>query len=315
MGELPSKNAVLVLTAFMLSIIFLLFFNFEKSHSLLIDSIINLGHVPLFMVVAAMVLWVLDWQNWPVTKLKNYILAGLITCVLALITEVLQQITPERSFEINDIIHDIVGCTIFLLIAYQHRRNMLHGVKLLLNFIAGILLLLASMSVIAASLDELRTLRDFPLLASFETDRELDRWKIEERYERSKLHTTHRNHSLRVDLYPGLYPGASFNHPPRNWRGYDSLFFDVFLDGTEELALSVCIHDLEHNEKFEDRYNRAYILKPGPNRVTICLSEVEHAPKGRSMDMEHIRVLCIFSYKLQKKRTVYFDNFRLEKNG
>ena len=55
MRELPSKNAVLVFTAFMLSIFFLLFFNFEKSHSLLINSIIKLGHVTLFMIVAALV--------------------------------------------------------------------------------------------------------------------------------------------------------------------------------------------------------------------------------------------------------------------
>jgi len=31
--------------------------------------------------------------------------------------------------------------------------------------------------------------------------------------------------------------------------------------------------------------------------------------------MEHIGILCIFSYKLKEQRTVYFDNFRLEKDG
>jgi len=39
-----------------LYICLLLFYDFDRSHSLLLDSIINLGHVPLFAVVVYMVL-------------------------------------------------------------------------------------------------------------------------------------------------------------------------------------------------------------------------------------------------------------------
>jgi len=315
MRELPSRNAVLAFMFSMLSVTFLLLFNFDKSHSLLIDKIINFGHVPLFMVVAAMVLWILDWKNWPLTSLMNYILTGLISCILSFITEVLQQITPGRSFELNDIIHDIMGCTIFLLLIYQYRRNVQKKTSLVLSLTAVLLLILAAMPFIIVSLDEIRAGRDFPLLASFETDSELGRWKIEEKFERTPLYSTHRQHALRVDLSPGLYPGVSLNYPPRNWKGYDTLTFDAFLEGADPLALTVRINDLAHNEEYEDRYNRTFTLQSGPNQLSISLSEVEHAPKGRLMDMEHISILCIFSYKLKEPRTVYFDNFRLEKDS
>ncbi len=315
MREMPSKRSSLLIISLTCGVVILLFYNFDKSHSLVIDSILGFGHVPLFCVVTAMILWIIDWKNWPVSTTRNYILAGVISGALAVLTEALQQLTPERSFQIGDIIHDLMGSTIFILIAYQYKRKLKRKVLLSMNIMVAALLLFASLPVLATVLDELRSKSDFPLLASFEMKGEMKRWKIDEINDRSHLHATQGKHSLRIELTPGLYPGASFNHPPRDWRGYDTLKFDALLEGEYPLSLTVRINDLRHNEEFSDRYNRTFTLRPGPNHVAISLSEVEHAPKGRLMDMEHIAVLCIFSYKLKEPRTVYFDNFRLEKNG
>jgi len=294
---------------------FLLFYSFDKSHSLFNDSILDFGHVPLFCFIAAIVLWALDWRNWPKTTTKNYILAGAIAVILAMLTEVLQQLTPERSFQVGDIVHDLIGSTLFLLIAFQIRRPLKSTTIRLINLITGILLIVALIPFLFAALDELRARRDFPLLASFETGMEMERWDIEERFERSNMHLTHGESSLRINLSPGVFPGASLNYPPRDWHGYKLLAFDAFLEGSDPLPLTVRINDQAHNEEYVDRYNRTFTLKPGPNQVNIDLSEVMHAPKGRLMDMEHIAVLCLFSYRLQEQRTVYFDNFRLEKSN
>lgn len=234
---------------------------------------------------------------------------------MTILTEALQRLIPKRSIQLGDIIHDLVGSTIFLLIAYQYKRNLNRKTKLGMTIVACSLVFCACLPVLATALDELRSKRDFPLLASFETRCEMKRWKIDDEHIRSPSHATQGTRSLKVELHLGLYPGVSFNHPPRDWRGYDMLRFDAFLEGDVPLALTVRINDLAHNEEYEDRYNRTFTLQPGPNHVMVGLSEVEHAPKGRPMDMEHIAVLCIFSYKLQEQRTVYFDNFRLEKDG
>lgn len=311
---MPSTRSFLLILILTCGVFILLFYNFDKSHSLVVDSFLGFGHVPLFCVVTAMILWVIDWKNWPATTTSNYILAGVISWALAVLTEALQQLTPERSFQVGDIIHDLMGSLFFLLIAYQYKRNMRQRMLLSMNIMAAALLLFASLPVIATALDELRSKRDFPLLASFEMRGEMKRWKIDEVNDRSHLHATQGNRSLRIELTPGLYPGASFNHPPRDWRGYDTLRFDAFLEGENPLPFTVRINDLAHNEEYDDRYNRTFTLKPGPNQVNISLSDVEHAPKGRLMDMERIAMICIFSYKLQEQRTVYFDNFRLDKD-
>jgi len=299
----------------MVGISFLLFYNIGKSHSLVIDSILDFGHVPLFCVITAMVLWLLEWRRWPMTTTKNYILAGAISGCLAILTEILQQLTPDRSFQVGDIIHDLIGSALFLLFAYQYKRNLRKKSLLIMIIIAGVLLIISGIPVLVTSIDELRSYMEFPLLASFETSMEMKRWSIEDRNERSLLHATQGERSLLVNLSPGLYPGVSFNHPPTNWQGYDNLSFDVYIEGTIQLPLTVRINDLAHNEEYEDRYNRTFMLQPGQNHLIVNLSEVEHAPKRRLMDMKRIAILCIFSYELKEPKTVYIDNFRLEKKS
>jgi len=316
MRQQPPKHSVFLFIFSITMIVFLLFYNFDKSHSLLIDRILDFGHVPLFSVVTALILWTLDWKNWPKATTKNYIQAGIIASVLAIMTEVLQQLTPERSFQVGDILSDLIGAGVFLAIAYQYRRVLQGGIRVFLCTAAAVLLLIACLPVFVTVSDELRSRRDFPLLGSFETRGEMYRWKSEEcTLEQVPLHPIDGDKSLRVLIPPGLYPGITMDYPPRDWRGYDTLTFHVFLEGIDPLPLTIRINDLAHNEEYEDRYNRTFTLQPGPNQLSISLSEVEHAPKGRLMDMEHISILCIFSYKLKEQRTVYFDNFRLEKDG
>ncbi len=315
MRESPPRNALILFMVFMLGIIFLLFFNFNKSPSLLTDNILNFGHVPLFMVVAAMALWTLDWENWPMTTTINYIRAWFIVIAIAILTEGLQQFTSERSFELVDIFNDLIGASVFLVISYQYRRELKKRIRVLLCSAAFFSLLISCLPVIEAAIDEMRARKDFPLLASFETRWEMKRWKPGEGlFMRVPMHAKSGSHSLKVILSPGLYPGVTMDHPPRDWRGYNTLTFNAFLEGLDPLPITVRINDLRHNKEYEDRYNRTYTLQPGPNHLTIDLFVVEHAPKGRLMDMKNISNLCIFSYKLQNHRTVYFDNFRLEKN-
>jgi len=259
-----------------------------------------------------MTLWALDRGNWVRTGKRNYVHAFFISVTLALISETIQNFTPDRSFQLEDIVNDLIGAGVFLLLAYQYKRGLPKRAQAALRIIALVLMCTAALPMLAATLDELHARRDFPLLGSFETRMEMERWEIEEGHERIAMHATNGKRSLRVDLSPGLYPGITLSYPCRDWRGYYTLSYDVFLDGTTFLPLSVRINDLAHNEEYDDRYIGTFSLRPGPNRITISLAEVEHAPRGRKMDMGRISILCIFSYKLKEPRTVYFDNFRLE---
>jgi len=294
----------------------LLFADFGKSSSLLLDSILNLGHIPLFAVVTGMTLWILDRKNWLHAAMRTYVWAFLISALLALLTEIIQHFTPERTFQVGDIINNVIGSGVFLLLTYQYRRGLPGLKRWVMSTTAAVLLLITSVPALITSADELRARHDFPLLGSFETYGEMERWQIVEgSFKRVRTNATQGEFSLKATLYPALYPGITMDYPPRDWSGYDTLTFDAYVAGKDSLPLTIRINDQEHNEEYEDRYNRAFTLLPGPNHVAISLSEVEHAAKGRLMDMEHISILCLFSYKLHEQRTVYFDDFRLEKKG
>lgn len=313
--RIPRRSVFLfILTGICICI--LLFADFGKPTSLLMDSVINLGHIPLFAIVAAMVLWSLDRNYHFHTRGKTYVLAFILSAGFALASEIIQQFTPERTFQFGDILNDLIGSGSLLLVSYQYTRRLARRTRASMIAVVIISLLAASMPVLAAAAEEMRTMREFPLIASFETRLELKRWVPKEGVlKRVEMHVTHGAHSLNVVFSPGLYPGITMSNPPRNWQGYSTLTFDAYLEGKRSMALSVCINDREDIEKYEDRYNQTFILSPGPNVLTIPLVEVEHAPKGRLMNMKHISVLCFFSYKLKEVRTVYFDNFRLKRHG
>ncbi len=290
----------------------LLFADLGKSPSLLVDSLFDFGHVPLFMVVAAVVLRVLDTRERQKADLRVYAEAFAISLGFGAASEIVQHFLPDRSFELGDIGRDAAGALAFVLVAYQHRRPMPHARRVAMTGLAVLAVLAALVPVAAAAADELRARRDFPLLASFETTYEMKRWVVKEgSASRARTHATDGLYALELRLEPGVYPGATLDFPPRDWRGFESLAFDAYLEGTTPLPVTVRINDLEHNEQYADRYNKTFTLKPGANRVVIDLHEVERSPVGRRMDMGRIALVCLFSYQLKEPRTVYLDNVRL----
>ncbi len=294
-----------------IAVSFLLFSDFGKSHSRIIDEIMNLGHIPLFGVISLFILWILHHGKGPYIKKKYYVAAGIVTLILGFLTEYIQLFIPNRDFQWGDILADTVGVAIFLVFAYpfpQHTK-----VRKVFRAAALILALVMLYPLARASVDTWNRVHAFPTLGSFETSLEIDRWNnIESEISRAKAHATKGTYSLKVLLLPGVYPGISLNDPTRDWRGYQSLAFEAYLEGSAPLALVLRVNDREHNNEYSDRFNRSIQLDPGQNRISVNLEDIMQAPRGRIMDMSDIVNVCLFSYRLRKTCTVYFDNFRLE---
>ncbi len=290
----------------------LLFGDFGKPASLIVAGILDFCHVPMFALIAAMVLWWMGGGRWAGLKAGIYVECFLLILIFAILSETIQHFLPDRSFQLGDIASDMEGSSIFLMCAYLYKRNLPSKKRLLITVVVITVAVASSLPLACTAAEEARAKKDFPLLASFETRTEMTRWSVEEgRTSISGLHATHGTHSLKVRLMPGLYPGIAMNHPLGNWRGYEVLEMDLFVEGGRPLPVTVRINDARHNEAYEDRYNRTFTLEPGPNHLKISLQEVERAPRGRLMDMGRISMICIFSYKLKEARTAYFDNMRL----
>jgi len=309
--RLPTIAAVFASTLF---VSFLLFYDFGKSNSRIIQTLTSYGHVPLFGFIAMGVLWLISKGDYRNCGQKLYVRAGIITVLLGTLTEIIQIWTPSRTFRFGDILSDAVGGAAFLVFLYSYRQGIGRRGKMAMRALALAGLAVMAHSVITATLDTIRMEYDAPLLSSFENGLELSRWhENESTIQRTKLHATHGEYALEVNLSPGVFPGVSLVHLISDWRDYSMLSFDVFLTGTSPLPLTVRISDIKHNEDYDDRYNRTFVLAPNRNHIAIDLEEVRMSPHGREMDMAHMRLICLFSYNLQEPRQIYLDHFLLER--
>jgi len=310
-----ARSSLLILMMILL-LSFLLFTDFGDSQSRLIDEVFNYGHLILFGLVVIFILWLINRRTWPCRDIKLYVLAGAVTILLGLASEFIQLFTPGRFFELVDILYDITGTVAFLALTYPLPGNTRASVRFTFKVVPLAMILAASLPMVAVGIDSWDMKRDFPLMASFETSWEMSRWEAKEStFTRSKNHAFHGAHSLMATLNPGEYPGVSLEQLEPVWSGYNRFCFDAFLEGSLPLKMTIRVHDINHNDTLQDRYNMGFILMPGNNHLTFALEDIRKAPRGREMDMRGMAGIMIFSYKLHEPRTVYFDNFRLEKKS
>ena len=71
------------------------------------------------------------------------------------------------------------------------------------------------------------------------------------------------------------------------------------------------IHHRKHDMEFSDRYNQQFILDKGWNDLVISLEKVKTAPKGRTMDMEHIERFGLFVVQQPRSQAIYLDHVYL----
>lgn len=288
---------------------FLLFSSPDTGGSRIMGEVMNCGHFALFGVMAVSLFFFFELGH--PRGLKNHVLAWGLTALLGLGTECIQLFQPLRSFELRDLAYDALGALTFL--ALVHSFRIADGRRRQRLRITLALICLAATTPVWLAVAEWRGMaRAFPLIGSFEDKTELSRWQtIDATLTFSRRHATLGNQSAEVNLMPGTYPGVNSDYFYGDWRGYQSLAFDVYLPGSSPLHLSLRIDDKHHNQEHSDRYNHTFTLAPGLNQIRIPLADVAVAPISRPMDMAAITVICLFAYRLETPRTIYVDNIRL----
>ena len=151
------------------------------------------------------------------------------------------------------------------------------------------------------------------VLFDFEWDSELDRfhWKCHTLLSLSDKYCTHGSKSLRLELYPSSYPGLVPMLKDNDWHRFEALRFDVFNQEKKEVSITVRIDDRADYPNYKDRYNKGFILKPGPNNITIPLNSLLTSETKRTLDLKQIHRLLIFMAYPKRKTILYMDYVRL----
>ena len=106
------------------------------------------------------------------------------------------------------------------------------------------------------------------------------------------------------------YPGLGIKEPYPDWREFETFAFDVFapLPGPVEFR----VNDVEHNNEYDDRFNRQLNLEQGFQTIHIPIDQIRTGPKNRELDLSNIERIQLFVYKPRADLDLWFGNFRLE---
>lgn len=272
----------------------------------------DLGHVVAFFLWSYLLI---AWNPVRETSTARQWGITLAFCAVAgAATEGIQALLGgDVSF--RDLLRDIAGGVIAMSWSSPSSSVLPGKLRRAAKTFAAILLLVACLPLAVALSDEEIARFQFPALSDFETPFETGRWEGNARFSLDRTVASHGKASLRVEMNPSLFSGVAFVYFPRNWSGFRILRMDAFNPSPEVVDITCRIHDQRHDEgeqRYEDRYNKVFHIRPGWNGIRVDLGEVSGAPVGRTMDLGKIRAVGIFGTRLAAPRIIFLDNLRLE---
>jgi hypothetical protein len=227
--------------------------------------------------------------------------------------EWLQHLT-QRAAQLEDVARDLAGSFLWLAFAPVHGARTGRKWRLGIRLAASIVLILLMLPLCRILIDEASARWQFPVLASFETPFEIERWSIRPDIDASITASPRTGHVLEIPLSTRRYSGIGLRYFPGDWHEYRFLQVELYNPDRAPLRITCRIHDLAHTrgvQHFEDRYNQRFLLESGWNTIKIDLQAVAAAPLHRSMDMRQIRGIGFFASSLPEPRRLYLDNLRL----
>ena len=276
------------------------------------DAAQDLAHLPVGALYAVLLLgWLRRTRG--LSPLVAALLAFFLVSVFLGIVEIVQPYVG-RTRSIQDWGVGVLGAGSGLVVVLAWE----HGVAArIVGLVVGIALFaLGAFPAGRILYDVWRQRRAAPMIASFEDDLELTRWYFgHATARRVGPHATSGLYSLRVDLEPAQYPGATMSSPLTDWRGYRALALELYVDEGEPLEFVLTVSDEEHDGDYFDRFNQEMRLGPGKHLIRIPLAEIEAEPRGRSMDMGRIAGFQVFVVDPDRPRTFYLDAVRLLGRG
>lgn len=263
----------------------------------------NAAHVPAFGLITWLTLrWLQASGTSGVPRRQESFAAFVVGVALGIVVELLQALLG-RDAEILDVLHDALGslAALSFVSAYITLRNSKSLRAILYAGCALIIVALGTYPLAWGCAAWLKREHQFPTLVEF--DSRLDAFFMTANHMDPvitaippPLAETSREKALRLVLNAGTYPGIDVEDVHENWKGYSALSLDATNPTDKPVWLTIRVHDAAHNFTQKDRFTRAFLFPARTRTVTdILLTEIESAPQNRSMRMDHIRGVIIFS--------------------
>jgi hypothetical protein len=258
---------------------------------------------------------ILQWR-YP-TRL-NYLMAGIITGAIGVISEA-AQIPGPRDAQFSDLIVDGLGIfgALGLLAAFDRvvRAQLGRPMRLALPAIAGLSLGIACVPTVWLSYALAQQYLTFPQLNSFEHV-----------WERATFGQTNKARPRIVDAPPGWpVDGKSIARaeesgrwgimisldPLPDWRGYSQVSFVVASTG-EPFRLGIGVRDMRQPDDYGIRFYKSVPIDATPRRVSVTFEEILARESERPFDFGRVESLVLSADQPGNSVGILVDDFRLD---
>ena len=293
------------------------------AHSVWWTAVYDLGHAPLFGFVAlAMRVLVGTLANGRLSLAEQYGLAFALTAILSGASEAAQIGSETRDANIGDALRDLAGGGACLLVAAGFEGLFRGAVARTVMVLSGVSLMsaiLAPLGPLAWSYSMRRA--SLPVIADYASQ-----WqKPLTQALRVDLSSTIAPEDFtgqggepvaRVRFRQAAWPGVDVVEPWPDWRGYDSLRFQVYAENPAPKMLVLRIDDEAHNGTHSDRFNRSFTIHQGVNDIVVPLEDIREGPRNRQLDLSRIARVLVFSRRPDAPYELLFGPMSLnEKAG
>lgn len=277
------------------------------------QSLFQALHAPLFGLIAIFVL-LMTPSDWPWRRRIAATAGGVLA--LSLISEAAQIPMPGRSASLSDLVNDWAGAAAFLSAGILLLPNspVKPGRGRYLLLFALLLMILPARPFASVSAAYWQRYQQLPSIAPFNARASRMFYALENAI---VVIEDAGPDSILTEFRFGKR-GASavdFHDPWSDWSGYDHLVIDLENLNSDELRLTIRIHDELHlrgDQPYEDRFNRRLEFEVGREPIRIAVADIESAPAERRLDIQHIDGVVIFGTENQAGSRFIIHDIRLE---
>ncbi len=298
-----NKTTLQLLIALLVAI---MFFHALPEHGLAYPQVINSGHAIVFFLAHSILLRFICVKQ---ASISRYFYLSLFSLSVGILIEVLQPYFG-RNQSLLDVVYDgwgIAASTLFFhLKRYGHPKS---------ASAVGVIFLVFSFLVPLHHAWVESKINRSPMLASF--DRSWESWQYQVdpkvRMEIVSLPDASDSLSAKLVFHPDeMYPGFGLRFIRRDWRGFEYLTWRMYSDEKTPVKANLRVHDIHHQNEFNDRFNYRFTIHPGVNVYRVNLNEVEASPAARAMSMSEMAALKIFLTSPDRDTELYLLDIGLE---
>lgn len=267
-------------------------------------TLLDFGHVPLF--AALVLVWSVPGRSPWRYAIPAAAFAGLVEVV---------QYFVGRTADWGDLLRGVLGAFAAAagLTAWRSRRRPVRAVAFAAITVG--LLVWPAIDSGPRLFDAYEGYRDFPVLAKFETPRELLRWGSRQaELTRTPDPANPGEWVGRFDSHPGPepYPTAMVEPVSGDFRGYRWLCCSVEVEGGP-LAVVISVRGGPLTDGHTVHFQAGRVYGPGPQRVRLDLPALAAKADPVPLDLSDVRAVQFYVIRPKEVRTILIRRIWLER--